>query len=224
MKILIAEDELNIAKAVKYILEKNKYTVDHCIDGEEALFNLENQNYDVVILDIMMPKVNGLEVLKTIRNKGNDVPVLILSAKSEIEDKVAGLDLGADDYLPKPFASEELLARVKALLRRRNSLTNDVLTLGNTKLNRNTYVVEADSSETLNNKEFQLLELFMMYPGIIFSSEKIMDKIWPQESIGGLDAVWTYIGFIRRKLKNINSSLEIKTVRGVGYLMEKVDE
>ena len=225
MKILIAEDEINIAKGLKYILEKNKYTVDLSYDGGDALDNIGANSYDVIILDIMMPKVNGLEVLKEIRNKGNTTPVLILSAKSEVEDRVNGLDLGADDYLPKPFNSDELLARIRALLRRNDNFKTNEIVYGNTRLNCNTYEVETDNArETLNNKEYQLLELFLSYPKVVFSTEKIMDKIWNQESSGGMDAVWTYIGFIRKKLKNINSNVEIKTVRGVGYLADLINE
>ena len=225
MKILIAEDEINIAKGLKCILEKNKYTVDLTANGQEALDCLNDKNYDLVILDIMMPVLNGLEVLKEIRKKENPVPVLILSAKSEVEDRIFGLDLGADDYLPKPFNSNELLARVRALLRRNNNLKADDIVFGNTKLDCNTYIIEANSNkEILNNKEFQLLELFLSYPKVIFSTEKIMNKIWSQDSICGLDTVWTYIGFIRKKLKNIGSNVEIKTVRGVGYLAELINE
>ncbi len=223
MRILVAEDEESIAKALKVMLEKNKYTVDIVFDGQEALNYIENNRYDVLVLDIMMPKVGGIEVLKNIRNNNISTPVLFLSAKSEVNDKVLGLDAGADDYLTKPFSSSELLARIKALSRRSNFYMNSILRQGNTTLDLNTYNLSASEKQIkLNNKEFQLLELFFKNPGKIFSSEHLMDKVWDIDSIADIDVVWTYIGFLRRKLKTIDSNLEIKTIRGVGYCLEEI--
>ncbi|MGN1406491.1 MAG: response regulator transcription factor [Erysipelotrichaceae bacterium] len=164
MKILIAEDETQIARGLKYILEKNKYTVDIAPDGQQAVYYLENYEYDAVVLDVMMPYKSGIEVLKWARGKGLSVPIMILSAKAELEDRIEGLDEGADDYLPKPFVSREFVSRVRALCRRNQSFAKPRLSMGNTCLDRNTYeLVCGDKSIKLNNKEFQILELFRLY-------------------------------------------------------------
>ncbi len=223
MRILIAEDEISINKALKVMLEKNKYTVDSVYDGQSALNYIENTTYDVIVLDIMMPIKNGMEVLKTIRSNNINTPVLFLTAKSEVSDRVSGLDAGADDYLPKPFDSSEFLARVKALSRRSKSYISSTLTIGNTTLDLNSYLLKTDCEEIkLNNKEFQLLELFLRNPKKVFSSELLMEKVWDIDSSADIDVVWTYIGFLRRKLKQINSNLEIKTIRGAGYALEEI--
>ncbi len=222
MRILIGEDEININKALKVLLEKNKYTVDSAYDGLSALSYIEKTNYDVIVLDIMMPKKSGIEVLKTIRNNGDKTPIMLLTAKSEVDDIVYGLDAGADDYLTKPFATSEFLARVKALARRNKDYTSSNIELGNTTLDLNTYILKTNLEETkLNNKEFQLLELFLKNPKRVFSSELLMEKVWDINSNADIDVVWTYIGFLRRKLKLINSNLEIKTIRGAGYALEE---
>ena len=222
MRILIAEDEVSIAKALKVILEKNKYTVDEVNDGRAALNYIETNSYDVIVLDIMMPYVDGIEVLKAIRNNNINTPVLFLTAKSEVSDRVLGLDAGADDYLSKPFATSEFLARVKALSRRSNIYTNAKISYGNTILDLNTYVLKTSNQEIkLNNKEFQLIELFLKNPLKVFSSELLMDKVWDIDSQADIDVVWTYIGFLRRKLKQIDSDLEIKTIRGAGYALKE---
>ncbi len=222
MRILIGEDEVNINKALKLLLEKNKYTVDSVYDGLSALSYIEKTSYDVIVLDIMMPKKSGIEVLQTIRNNDNKTAVMLLTAKSEINDIVYGLDLGADDYLTKPFATSEFLARVKALTRRNKDYTSSSISIGNTTLDLNTYILKTELDETkLNNKEFQLLELFLKNPKRVFSSELLMEKVWDINSDADIDVVWTYIGFLRRKLKQINSNLEIKTIRGAGYALEE---
>lgn len=222
MRILIAEDEVTINKALKVMLEKNKYTVDSVYDGLSALNYIENTTYDVIVLDIMMPIKSGMEVLKTIRSNNINTPVLFLTAKSEISDRVSGLEAGADDYLPKPFDANEFLARVKALSRRSNSYISSSLSIGNTTLDLNSYILKTEYEETkLNNKEFQLFELFIKNPKKVFSSELLMEKVWDIDSSADIDVVWTYIGFLRRKLKQINSNLEIKTIRGAGYALEE---
>ncbi len=222
MRILIGEDEVNINKALKLLLEKNKYTVDSVYDGLSALSYIEKTSYDVIVLDIMMPKKSGIEVLQTIRNNDNKTAVMLLTAKSEINDIVYGLDLGADDYLTKPFATSEFLARVKALTRRNKDYTSSSISIGNTTLDLNSYILKTELDETkLNNKEFQLLELFLKNPKRVFSSELLMEKVWDINSNADIDVVWTYIGFLRRKLKQINSNLEIKTIRGAGYALEE---
>ena len=223
MRILIAEDEVTINKALKVMLEKNKYTVDSVYDGLSALNYIDNTTYDVIVLDIMMPIKSGMEVLKTIRNNNINTPVLFLTAKSEISDRVNGLEAGADDYLPKPFDANEFLARVKALSRRSNSYISPILSIGNTTLDLNSYILKTQDEEIkLNNKEFQLFELFIRNPKKVFSSELLMEKVWDIDSNADIDVVWTYIGFLRRKLKQINSNLEIQTIRGAGYALEEI--
>lgn len=222
MRVLIAEDELELAKGLKFLLEKNKFTVDTVYDGAEALAYFQGRAYDVVVLDIMMPKVNGLEVLRRIREMGSKVPILMLTAKAEIEDRVAGLEAGADDYLPKPFASREFIARVRALSRRNAGYTDLCLTVGKVQLDCNRYELSCGAKTVrLNNKEFQLMELFMRNPRLVFSAAHLMDKIWGQDSEADMNVVWTYVGFIRKKLKQIDGDIEIRTVRGAGYSLEE---
>lgn len=221
MRILIAEDEIELAKGLKYLLERNNFTVDIANDGVEAEDFINFNEYDVIVLDIMMPRKNGLDVLKQLRKAGNKVPVMMLTAKSEIDDRVEGLECGADDYLSKPFSTKEFIARVKALSRRSVVYTSNKINIGNTYLDCNTYeLVGAESSVRLNNKEYQLAELFFKYPDVVFSVTRLMDRIWGQESEAYIDVVWTYIGFLRKKLKQISSNIEIKTVRGAGYILE----
>lgn len=222
MRILIAEDETELAKGLKFLLEKNKFSVDTAADGEEALDYFGSAEYDVIVLDIMMPGVNGLDVLKRIRGTGANVPILMLTAKAEIEDRVAGLEAGADDYLPKPFASREFIARVKALSRRNAGYAEQLLSFGNVKLDCNRYeLICGEERVRLNNKEFQLTELFMRHPRFVFSANHLMDRIWGQDSETDISVVWTYVGFVRRKLKQINGGVEIRTVRGAGYSLEE---
>ena len=222
MRILIAEDEISIARALKVMLEKQKYAVDLVHNGLDAVDYITASGYDALILDIMMPGIDGIEVLKRARANGVKTPALFLTAKSEIEDRVAGLDAGADDYLPKPFDTSELLARVRALVRRSDAYAPTILELGETRLNCNQYDLSAHNrSVRLNNKEYQLMELFLRYPHQVFSSEHLMEKIWGLDSDANIDVVWTYIGFIRKKLKQIDADIEIRTVRGAGYSLEE---
>lgn len=222
MRILIAEDETELAKGLKFLLEKNKFTVDIVNNGAEALTYFQSRDYDVVILDIMMPKVDGLEVLRQIREAGSGVPVLMLTAKAEIEDRVAGLEAGADDYLPKPFASPEFIARVKALSRRNAGYTETCLSFGTVQLDCNRYEMSCGNRVVrLNNKEFQVMELFMRNPRFVFSTAHLMDKIWGQDSEADISVVWTYVGFLRKKLKELDADVEIRTARGAGYFLEE---
>lgn len=223
MRILIAEDEVEIAKALKVMLERNKYSVDIVHNGNDAFDYIIAAAYDVIILDIMMPGMNGLEVLEKLRAEGITAPVLFLTAKGQLEDRVAGLNAGADDYLPKPFATSELIARVKALTRRSDSYAPVVLNVGDTKLDCSSYELNCGGSAVrLNNKEYQMMELFMRHPRQIFSTEHLMEKIWGLDSEAEIDVVWTYIGFLRRKLKQLGAGIEIKTVRGAGFALEEV--
>lgn len=222
MRILIAEDEVEIARALKVLLEKNKCAVDIVHNGKDAWDFASLGHYDVIVLDIMMPEMDGLEVLRRVRENHISTPVMLLTAKSEIEDRVAGLNAGADDYLPKPFAVSEFIARVKALGRRSTSYTESLLCLGNITLDCNRFELSAEGeSIRLNNKEFQLMELFMKHPKFVFSTEHIMEKIWEQDGTAGMDVVWTYIGFLRKKIKQLGATVEIKTVRGAGYSLEE---
>lgn len=221
MRILIAEDEAELAKGLKFLLEKNKFSVDIVYNGAEALERFRSSEYDVIVLDIMMPEINGLEVLKRIREEKSKVPVLMLTAMAEIEDRVAGLEAGADDYLPKPFASREFIARVKALSRRNAGYTDIILAFEDVWLDCNRYELSCGPETVrLNNKEFQLAELFLQHPHFVFSTNHLMDRIWGQDSEADVNVVWTYIGFVRKKLRQIGSGVEIKTVRGAGYSLE----
>lgn len=223
MRVLIAEDEFELAKGLKFLLEKNKFSVDVVHDGAAALECFGTGSYDVIVLDIMMPKVDGLKVLKIIRRTGSGVPILMLTAKGEVEDRVQGLEAGADDYLPKPFATREFIARVKALSRRNTAYAEAVLEFGDVRLDCNRYELSCgDVSVRLNNKEFQLMELFMRHPHFVFSTSHLMDKIWGQDSEADLNVVWTYVGFIRKRLKQVGGGVEIRTARGAGYSLEEV--
>ena len=223
MRILLAEDEVSIARALKVMLEKNKYTVDMVHNGSDALDYIRATSYDALVLDIMMPGKDGIEVLTAARAEGCATPALFLTAKAEISDRVAGLDAGADDYLPKPFASSEFLARVRALTRRSAAYAPSVLTFGNTALDCNQYLLKAASGEIrLNNKEYQLAELFFRHPHQVFSSEHLMERVWGLDSEAEMDVVWTYIGFLRKKLRQIGANVELRTIRGAGYALEEL--
>lgn len=223
MRILIAEDEVSLAKGLKFLLEKNKFSVDIAHNGADALELFGCASYDAVLLDIMMPKISGLEVLAEIRKTGSSVPIMMLTAKSDVEDRVKGLNGGADDYLPKPFATSEFVARVRALTRRSMGYTECVLSFGNVRLDCNRYELSCgEASIRLNNKEFQLAEMFLRHPRFVFSAERLMDRIWGMDSLSDIDVVWTHIGFIRKKLKTIGADIEIRTIRGAGYSLEEI--
>ena len=224
MRILLAEDEKPLAKAIVKIFEKNKYSADAAYDGEEAIAYLETGNYDVAVLDIMMPKTDGISVLKKIRAAGNTIPVIMLTAKSEIEDRVLGLDSGANDYLPKPFDSRELLARIRAVTRSKTE--NDTkLRLGNVSLDKATFELSSVSGKyRLTNKEYQLLEMFMSAPKRVFSTEQIMEKVWGYDSEAEINVVWVYVSYLRKKLAAIGSDIKIKASRNAGYYLEAGDD
>ena len=222
MRLRLAEDEKELAKALAVILKHNNYSVDTVHDGEDALTYLESGNYDGAILDIMMPKLDGLSVLRKIRDEGNCIPVLILTAKSEIDDRVAGLDAGADDYLTKPFAMKELLARVRAMLRRRTETVDTVLAFDDITLELSTSILSSGEAKVrLTNKEFQMLEMLIEANGGIISVEKFMDKIWGYDSETEQNVVWVYVSYLRRKLAGIGSSVVIEAHRNLGYSLEK---
>lgn len=221
MRLLLAEDERELSDALVAILKHNNYSVDAVYDGQEALDYLEAQEYDGAILDIMMPKLDGMQVLKSIRQQGNSVPVLMLTAKTGIDDRVDGLDAGADDYLGKPFAMRELLARIRAMTRRQTETAHTVLKLGNISLDRSTYELASDKSALrLANKEFQMMEMLMSNHGQIISTDRFMEKIWGYDSETEINVVWVYISYLRKKLANLGADVEIKAVRNQGYSLE----
>lgn len=221
MKLLLAEDEQELVDALVTILKHHHYSVDAVDNGEDALYYLETQDYDGAILDIMMPKMDGITVLKTVRQQGNRVPILMLTAKSEIDDRVVGLDSGADDYLAKPFAMKELLARIRAMTRRQNDLVDNIITVGNISLNRSTFELSSDKGAfRLANKEFQMMEILMVNKNHVISTERFMEKIWGYDSDTEMSVVWVYISYLRKKLSHLAADIEIKVVRNQGYRLE----
>lgn len=223
MRLLLAEDEKALSKALTAILERNNYSVDAVYDGQAALEYLEADNYDGVILDIMMSKIDGITVLKEIRKKGNLIPVLLLTAKSEVDDKVEGLDAGANDYLAKPFHSKELLARIRAMTRVQTGQTGSILKMGNVALNRAAFELSTSKgSFRLANKEFQMIELMMSNPGVLISAERFMEKIWGYDSEAEINVVWVYISYLRKKLAALQADIQIKVTRSVGYSLEEI--
>lgn len=224
MRILLAEDERALSKAIIKIFELNKFSADAVYDGDDALDYIQSGNYDVAVLDIMMPKTDGLTVLKKVRESGNRIPVIMLTAKSEIEDRVLGLDLGSNDYLPKPFDSRELVARIRAVTRG-NTETDSKLHSGNVSLDRTTFELSSPSgSFRLTNKEFQLLEYFMANPKRVLSTEQIMAKVWGYDSESEINVVWVYISYLRKKLTAIGANIQIKASRNAGYYLEVCDD
>ncbi|WFR56653.1 response regulator transcription factor [Anaerocolumna sp. AGMB13025] len=222
MRILLAEDEKELSNALTAILKHNNYSVDAVYNGADALDYGQSENYDIIILDIMMPKMNGLKVLSNLREKGISTPVLLLTAKTEIEDRILGLDTGADDYLGKPFAMGELLARVRAMTRRKAEFTPNVITLGNIRLNKETYELSKDKiALRLSNKEFQMLEMLMNNHKRLISTELFMERIWGYDSEAEISVVWVYISYLRKKLESLEADVKIKAVRGVGYTLEE---
>ncbi len=223
MKLLLVEDEKSLSRAVQTILEKNHYTVDAVFDGEEALSYLDLDNYDGVILDIMIPKIDGITVLKTVRAKGNNVPVILLTAKSEIDDKVLGLDSGANDYLTKPFDMKELLARLRAMTRVQTSHTNSQLQFGNITLDSVNFELCSPSGNfRLANKEYQMMELLMRHPKNSIPTEQFMERIWGYDSDTDIRVVWVYISYLRKKLEALDANIQIKVARNIGYSLEEI--
>lgn len=223
MKLLLAEDEKDMSEALVDILTYHKYIVDAVYDGAEALEYAEMGDYDGIILDIMLPKLDGLEVLKRIRSRGNSIPVLLLTAKAEIEDRITGLDMGADDYLPKPFAMGELLARIRAMLRRRDEFTPDILKCGDLTLNMCSYELRGHGqSFVLPKLEYQMMELLMMNQGMYLSSETILEKVWGYDTDAEIGVVWVYISYLRKKLTALKVNAEIQAKRGIGYRLGEI--
>lgn len=223
MRILLAEDEKSLSRAIIALLEKNNYSADAVYDGMEALEYLSAENYDALILDIMMPRMDGLTVLQKLRESGNRIPVLMLTAKSEVEDKVLGLDAGANDYLTKPFATAELLARIRAMTRNQTTQTGSQLTFGNITLDQTSFELSSPSgSFRLANKEFQMIELLLRNPKQLIPTERFLEKIWGYDSDVELNVVWVYISYLRKKLAALHANIQIKATRNTGYSLEEI--
>jgi DNA-binding response OmpR family regulator len=221
MRLLLVEDEIELSNALAAVLRRSNYSVDAVYDGQDALDYLMTGNYDGAILDIMLPKMDGITVLKKVRAAGNSVPVLLLTAKTEIDDRVNGLDSGADDYLTKPFAMKELLARIRAMTRRQTETTDSILKFGNVQLDRITFQLSTPKdSLRLANKEFQMMEMLMVSPGQIISADQFMEKIWGFDSETEQNVVWVYISYLRKKLTVLEADVAIRASRGLGYTLE----
>ena len=221
MRILLAEDDHDMAKGVAALLERSHYAVEITDNGEDALYCLKSGDFDAAILDIMMPGLTGTEALSAARKAGCTIPVLLLTAMGEVEDRIEGLDAGADDYLAKPFDGGELLARVRALLRRSESYTPDILKTGDLLLDRSSYRLSCgENTVSLNNKSFQVMEMLMVNCGRILSVNRIMEHVWGWDSEAEINVVWVNISSLRKQLQAIHSRCSIKAVRGAGYMLE----
>lgn len=223
MRLLIAEDDFKLLKSLKYIFERAQYIVDGVTDGADAFEYAQTGEYDGLIFDIMMPGMDGIEVLKRLRAQGVSTPALFLTAKTEVYQRVEGLDAGADDYIPKPFSTQELLARVRAMLRRKDRYTPDQVEMSGVTLNRSTYEISFQGeTQPLRGKEFQIMEMLMDQPGAPISTEQFMSHIWGWDSEADVSVVWVHISNIRKKLAKLGPPLEIRFIRGVGYSLEKL--
>lgn len=223
MRILLAEDERPLSRALVKIFERNNYSADAVYNGEDALAYLDNGSYDVAVLDIMMPKMDGITALKKLRASGNQIPVLILTAKSEIDDKVLGLDSGANYYLTKPFDTKELLATIRAITRTASEV-DAKLHFGNISLDRSTFVLSSpNGSFRLANKEFQMMEILISNPHHIIPAEKFMEKIWGFDAEAEINVVWAYVSYLRKKLSALDADIAIKSSRNIGYSLEEIE-
>ncbi len=221
MKLLVAEDDPKLLKSLVHILEHNRFSVDGVSNGEDALEYGQTGEYDGLILDIMMPGLDGLQVLQTLRRNGIKTPALFLTARTEISQRVEGLDAGADDYLPKPFSTAELLARIRAMLRRKDTYLPDLLAIGSVILNRSTYqLVFQDKIQTLSGKEFQILEMMMQAPGTIIPTDRFITHLWEWDTNVDTSVVWVHISNLRKKISTIGAPMEIRFIRNAGYVLE----
>lgn len=221
MRLLIAEDEQDLAEALGIFFEKNQFTVDVVYDGQSAYDYALTGNYDAIILDVMMPKMNGFDVLQRIRENGIQIPVMMLTAKAEKDDRITGFNSGADDYLPKPFEPDELICRVRAMLRRGGEYHATVLSFGDVQLDcGSNQLICGKKSVSLSSREFQVMELFLRNPQVVFSADRIMERVWGWDSDAEINVVWVHISNLRKKLKSIGSKVNIRANRGLGYLLE----
>lgn len=222
MRILVADDEPEMTLVLESLLKRERYSVDMVYNGQDALDYALAENYDGIVLDIMMPKLDGIQVLQALRENNIATPVLLLTAKGQVEDRVAGLECGADDYLPKPFDNREFTARVRALTRRGGEYTPRILSAGNVTLDCSTFELKCGSAcVRLGNKEFQMLELLMRQSGRLISTEQFMERIWGYDSDAEINVVWAYVSYLRRKLEAVGANVRITARRGQGYLLEE---
>ena len=222
MRLLLAEDEQALSRAIAVVLERNHYSVDVVDNGKDVLDYLDAGNYDGVIMDIMMPKMDGITALQTIRAQGNSIPILMLTAKAEIADKVLGLDSGANDYLTKPFDMQELLARIRAMTRKGANQISSRLGMGNVVLDCATFELSSPfGSFRLANKEFQMMELLLRNPRQLIPTERFLEKIWGFDTSAELNVVWVYISYLRKKLTSLQANIQIKATRNAGYSLEE---
>ncbi len=225
MRVLLAEDEKSMSRALTVILTRNNYSVDAVYNGQDALDYITGGDYDLAILDVMMPGLDGFEVLRRIRAKGIQIPVMMLTAKSQVDDKVEGLDLGANDYLTKPFDGKELLARLRAMTRKNTPAEGNELKFGNITLNRASFELSSPAgSVKLSSKEFQMMEYLMSNPGMLITTERFFDKIWGLDSEGDSSIVWTNLSYLRKKLIQIGANVRIKAARNAGYSLSTFEQ
>ena len=221
MRLLIAEDELDLAEALTVFFQKNQFTVDAVNDGQSAFDYAVMGEYDAIILDVMMPKMNGIDVLKKLRREGVNTPVMLLTAKTQKDDRITGFNAGADDYLPKPFEPDELICRVRAMLRRGTDYRADNLVFGDVTLNPNSMSLECgQKTARLSGREYQVMELFLRSPNVVLSADRIMDRVWGWDSDAEINVVWVHISNLRKKLRSIGSRVSIYANRGLGYRLE----
>ncbi len=222
MRILIAEDDVRLLKSLVHILELNKFSADGVDNGLDALEYASSGEYDALVLDIMMPGLDGIQVLRTLRSRSITTPALFLTARTEVHHRVEGLDAGADDYLAKPFSTEELLARLRAMLRRKDSFQPDLLRLGSVTLNRSTYELSANGTTlSLSGKEYQVLEVLMANPRVVITTEQLITKIWGWNTGVDTSVVWVHISNLRKKLTAMGAKVRIRFIRGAGYVLEE---
>lgn len=225
MKLLIAEDDDRLLKSLTHIFEKNQYIVSGVLNGNDALSYAQSGEYDGLVLDIMMPGMNGIEVIRTLRQQNINTPALFLTARTEVEQRVEGLDAGADDYLAKPFSTAELLARVRAMLRRKDAFLPDLLKYGDTVLNRSTYELCCHGLvQPLSGKEFQIMEMLMQRPGTVIKIEDFMTHIWGWDTDVDTSVVWVHISNLRKKIASVRAPVEISFIRNAGYVLGDCDD
>ncbi len=223
MRILIAEDDPKLLKSLIHIFRNNRYITDGVSNGADAFNYAATGEYDGIIMDIMMPEKDGLMVLRELREQNITTPVLLLTARTEIPQRIEGLDAGADDYLPKPFADAELMARVRAMLRRKSNYTPDILSVGSTVLDRGTLEVSCrEKTASLSAREFQILEIMMQNPRVIIPAEQLMTHIWGWDSNVDMSVIWVHISNLRKKIGTINAPITIKFIRNAGYMLEEI--
>ena len=225
MRLLIAEDELDLAEALTVFFQKNHFSVDAVNDGADAYEYASSGEYDAIILDVMMPKMNGIDVLRRLRAEGIKTPVMMLTAKGMKDDRITGFNAGADDYLPKPFEPDELICRVRAMLRRSDNYRPSALEFGDVTLDPSTGLLACSGrSVRPSGREYQVMELFMRSPNVVFSADKIMERVWGWDSDAEINVIWVHISNLRKKLRSIGSKITIRAVRGLGYALEESDD